>query len=50
MKTAKVLTQSSSKGIPFEILRAYGIGDEIINIWKGFLWRLSSADPRKGNR
>ena len=34
MKTAKVLTQSSSKGIPFEILRAYGIGDEIINIWK----------------
>ena len=35
MKTAKALTQLSSKGIPFDILRAYGIGDEIINIWKG---------------
>jgi ATP-dependent DNA helicase len=34
MNTAKVLTQSLSKGIPFEILRAYGISDEIINIWK----------------
>ena len=22
------------QGIPFDILRAYGIGDEIINIWK----------------
>ena len=34
MNTAKALTQSSSKGIPFDILRAYGIGDDIINIWK----------------
>ena len=34
MNTAKVLTQSSSKGIPFEILRAYGIGDDITDIWK----------------
>ena len=34
MNTAKALTQSSSKGIPFDILRAYGIGDDIIDIWK----------------
>ena len=34
MNTAKVLTQSSSRGIPFDILRAYGIGDDIIDIWK----------------
>src|SRR6266704_2109122 len=34
MNTAKAPAQSS-KGIPFDILRAYGIGDEIINIWKG---------------
>ena len=34
MNTAKALTQSSSKGIPFDILRAYGIGDDITDIWK----------------
>lgn len=34
MNTAKALTQSLSKGIPFDILRAYGIGDDIIDIWK----------------
>src|ERR671919_119745 len=34
MNTAKVLTQSSSRGIPFDILRAYGIGDEVIDIWR----------------
>lgn len=34
MNSGKVLTQSSSGGIPFDILRAYGIGDDIIDIWK----------------
>jgi helicase len=34
MNTAKALGQSSSRGIPFDVLRAYGIGDEIIDIWK----------------
>src|SRR5437870_9845961 len=34
MNAAKALTKPSSRGIPFEILRAYGISDEIINIWK----------------
>ncbi len=34
MNTAKALTKSPSKGIPFEILRAYGIGDDITDIWK----------------
>ena len=34
MNTAKVIPQSSSRGIPFDILRAYGIGDDLIDIWK----------------
>src|SRR5215467_3754961 len=33
MNTAKALIQMS-RGISFDILRAYGIGDEIIDIWK----------------
>src|SRR6266540_7504250 len=34
MNTAKTLRKPSISGITFEIVRAYGIGDEIINIWK----------------
>ena len=34
MNTARALTQSSPRGIPFDILRAYGIGDEVIDSWK----------------
>src|SRR5712692_3976936 len=34
MIPAKALPKESSKGIPFDILRAYGIGDDIIDIWK----------------
>ncbi len=34
MSTATALRKESSKGIPFDILRAYGIGDDIIEIWK----------------
>src|SRR5439155_14276972 len=34
MITATALRKESSKGIPFDILRAYGIGDDIIDIWK----------------
>ncbi len=34
MIPAKALAKESSKGIPFDILRAYGIGDDIIDIWK----------------
>jgi ATP-dependent DNA helicase len=36
MNTANALTQSSSKGIPFDVLRAYGIGDDITDIWKKY--------------
>jgi helicase len=34
MILAKTLTQPSARGIAFDILRAYGIGDDIIDIWK----------------
>ena len=34
MFPAKAVAKESSRGIPFDILRAYGIGDEIIDIWK----------------
>ena len=34
MISAKTLTQPSSRGIPFDILRAYGIGNDITDIWK----------------
>src|SRR6266705_4210049 len=34
MIPAKALAKESSKGIPFDILRAYGISDDIIDIWK----------------
>ena len=34
MFPAKAVAKESSRGIPFDILRAYGIGDEIIEIWK----------------
>jgi helicase len=34
MITATALRKEPSKGIPFDILRAYGIGDDIIDIWK----------------
>jgi helicase len=34
MIPAKASTREPSRGIPFDILRAYGIDDDIINIWK----------------
>ncbi len=34
MLPAKAVAKESSRGIPFDILRAYGIGDEVIDIWK----------------
>src|SRR5215475_3637909 len=34
MFPANALAKEPSRGIPFDILRAYGIGDEIIDIWK----------------
>jgi helicase len=34
MITATALHKEPSKGIPFDILRAYGIGGDIISIWK----------------
>jgi helicase len=34
MFSANTVAKESSRGIPFDILRAYGIGDEIIDIWK----------------
>ena len=34
MFPAKAIAKESSRGIPFDILRAYGIGDDIIDIWK----------------
>jgi len=34
MFPAKAVAKESSRGIPFDILRAYGIGDDIIDIWK----------------
>src|SRR5438094_2433776 len=34
MFLAKAIAKESSRGIPFDILRAYGIGDDIIDIWK----------------
>ncbi len=34
MFPAKAVAKESSRGIPFDILRAYGIGDEVIEIWK----------------
>jgi helicase len=34
MVTATALRKDSSKGIPFDILRAYGIGEDITDIWK----------------
>src|SRR5215467_3674706 len=34
MFPANALAKEPSRGIPFYILRAYGIGDEIIDIWK----------------
>jgi replicative superfamily II helicase len=34
MVTATALRKESSRGIPFDILRAYGIGDDITDIWK----------------
>ena len=34
MNTAKAVAKESSRGIPFDILRAYGIGDDITDIWK----------------
>src|SRR5215510_7472579 len=34
MFPATAVAKESSRGIPFDILRAYGIGDEVIDIWK----------------
>lgn len=34
MHPAEVLTTESAKGLPFDILRAYGIREEVIGIWK----------------
>jgi helicase len=34
MVTATAVRKESSRGIPFDILRAYGIGDDITDIWK----------------
>jgi helicase len=34
MLPAKAVAKESSRGIPFDILRAYGISDEVIDIWK----------------
>ena len=34
MFPANAVAKELSRGIPFDILRAYGIGDEIIDIWK----------------
>ena len=34
MNTAEMLATESPKGIPFDVLRAYGIGEEIIRTWK----------------
>jgi helicase len=34
MISARTLTRPSARGIPFDILRAYGIGDDITDIWK----------------
>ncbi|MFQ5853437.1 MAG: DEAD/DEAH box helicase, partial [Candidatus Binatia bacterium] len=34
MNPAEVLTTESVKRLPFDILRAYGIREEVIGIWK----------------
>ncbi len=34
MEPANVLKTESVRGLPFDILRAYGIGEELIRIWK----------------